>query len=81
MYRYIIEGVARTEPVRGVLKPVVVTPNMIRMFLRLSSVIGKKGIPWSRLRVQRAVAMAVTGFVAFLRHSEIDALDRCDISR
>jgi|TARA_B110001469_G_scaffold70875_1_gene67362 hypothetical protein len=83
-----VEGVARTEPVRGVTETVVVTPDMIRMFLRLDAVTGSARSQgrnvrrqWSSLRLKRAVAMAVTGFVGYCRKGELDALDRCDVSR
>ena len=76
-----VEGVARTEPVRGVTQVAVITPDIIRMFLKLDSVRGSGKTPWSFRRVLRAVAAAVTGFVAFLRKGEVDQLDICDISR
>ena len=76
-----VEGVARTEPVRGVTQVAVITPDIIRMFLKLDSVRGSGKTQWSFRRVLRAVAAAVTGFVAFLRKGEVDQLDICDISR
>ena len=78
-----LEGAARTGKVRGTLEQVVVTPEHLRLFTR----VGATGVhpegkePWSRLRVQRALAMVVLGFMAFLRKGEVGRLDRCDVSR
>eukprot|EP01048_Picozoa_sp_COSAG05_P018593 COSAG05_NODE_2745_length_2693_cov_1.756361_1_plen_108_part_00 len=70
--RQAVEGVARTEPVRGVTQVAVVTPAIIKLFLQLDSVRGSGRAPWSSRRVRRAIAAAVTGFVAFLRKGELD---------
>jgi hypothetical protein len=81
--RATLEGAARTGKVTGVQEQVVVTPEHLRMFVRLLVIgvrpDGKK--PWSKLRVRRAVAMVVIGFMAFLRKSEVGKLDRCDVTR
>jgi len=76
-----VEGAARTGPVKGVTDTVVVTPEMVAMFLKLDGVATKGGKRWGQLRLRRAKAMAVTGFVGFLRKGELDAMDRCDVSR
>jgi hypothetical protein len=76
-----VEGAARTGPVRGVTDTVVVTPEMVHMFLRLEHVAAASSARWGRLRLKRAKAMAVAGFVGYLRKGELDSLDRCDVSR
>lgn len=79
--RSMLSGVARTGRVRGVLEPVVVLPAHLRAFVNLTSVESVAGRPWSGLRVLRAKAMVVLGFMAYLRKSEVDGLDRCDVTR
>jgi hypothetical protein len=76
-----VEGAARTGPVNGVVDTMVITPDIMRMFMRLDSVTTATGKRWSDLRLKRAVAMACVGFGAFLRKGEIDDLCRCDITR
>jgi len=73
-------GVANTCTVRGVIESVVVLPQHVQAFARLSAV-RVDGRVWSQLRRLRAVAMVVIGFMAFLRKSEVTMLDRCDVVR
>jgi len=76
-----VEGVARNGKVSGLTDVVVITPDMIRMFLRLDSVTPESGKRWSDTRLRRAKAATCIGFGAFLRKGEIDGLDVCDVSR
>lgn len=79
--RGMLSGVARTGKVRGVSEPVVVLPVHLKAFVALTAVVSSEGTRWSRLRVLRAKAMVVLGFMAYLRKSEVDGLDRCDVTR
>jgi hypothetical protein len=79
--RSMLSGVARTGRVRGVSEPVVVLPAHLKAFVRLEGVVSADDKPWSVLRVLRAKAMVVLGFMAYLRKSEVDGLDRCDVTR
>eukprot|EP01043_Picozoa_sp_COSAG02_P024863 COSAG02_NODE_1376_length_12993_cov_56.849542_3_plen_208_part_00 len=67
--------------VRGVEEQVVVTPEHIKAFVRLQSAWSEEGSRWSDLRLARAKAMVCLGFMAYLRKSEVGALDRCDVWR
>ena len=79
--RAMLEAVARTGKVRGVEEQVVVTPEHIKAFVRLQSAWSEEGSRWSDLRLARAKAMVCLGFMAYLRKSEVGALDRCDVWR
>ena len=79
--RTLLEAVARTGRVRGVDEPVVVTPEHIKSFVQLRRAWSPKGTEWSSLRLARAKAMVCIGFMAYLRKSEVDGLDRCDVWR
>ena len=73
-----LEGIARVRPVRGVTQQVVVEPGHLRAFLQLTFV-HSGGAQWSSLRLKRAKAMVFTGFMAWLRKSEVTGLDVCSI--
>ena len=79
--RAMLEAVARTGKVRGVEEQVVVTPEHIKAFVRLQSAWSEGGSRWSEMRLARAKAMVCLGFMAYLRKSEVGALDRCDVWR
>eukprot|EP01043_Picozoa_sp_COSAG02_P069757 COSAG02_NODE_12087_length_1599_cov_384.894000_2_plen_286_part_01 len=76
--RSLLEAVARTGKVRGVEEQVVVTPEHIKAFVKLDTAWSDGGGCWSKLRLARAKAMVCAGFMAYLRKSEVGALDRCD---
>lgn len=48
----------------------------LKGFIALTEVQSAGGKPWSVLRVLRAKAMVILGFMAYLRKSEVDSLDR-----
>ena len=79
--RSMLEAVARTGKVRGVEEQVVVSPEHIKAFVQLDRAWTEGGSSWSNMRLARAKAMVCTGFMAYLRKSEVGALDRCDVWR
>ena len=81
LIRSLLEGVARTGAVRGVAEAVTVTPDHLRAFVQLTVAWTEAGQEWSPLRLKRAVAMVVIGFMAYLRKSEVGELDVCDVTR
>ena len=81
LIRSLLEGVAWTGAVRGVAEAVTVTPDHLRAFVQLTVAWTEAGQEWSPLRLKRAVAMVVIGFMAYLRKSEVGELDVCDVTR
>ena len=79
--RRIVEGLRRRwiTPRRAKM---ILLPQHVRAFMQLLVVRSGPacdGQPWSAVRLQRAQAAVVIGFIAFLRKTELHALDKCDV--